>query len=117
MNSKTFPKSGRRAIVAAIAVLAPLALANAAELNLSAIGNHVQAPTPGAITPSFDRSQYEQLNLSAIGATIWVAKRGAQGPLRSDGRDPASAQDQAQWQAADRELQARLGPVGGNGTN
>ena len=117
MKHATFPKSGRRSVIALLAILAPFSLATAGELNLSAIGNHFQEPTAGATTPTVDMSRYEKLNLSAIGDTAWVAKRGAEGPRRSDAADQAALQEKAQWEAANRDLQARLGSVGGNGTN
>jgi hypothetical protein len=62
-----------------------------------------------------ERSGYEKLNLSAIGETVWVpVVRGAQGPLREGPVDSAVA---AKLQAAERDLNMRLGPVGGRGTS
>lgn len=115
MRTKSFLPSRRGLILAALAVLAPLGLAHAGELNLSAIGEHFQEPTPGATTPSFDSSQYEKLNLSAIGDSAWVRKaRGAEGPMRGDSLDSSPHPD---WQAIDRDVRMRLGSVGGAGTN
>lgn len=110
MNSNTIRKSARGALVAAVAILAPYGLAQAGELNLRHIGEHFP-DSGGSTATAMDMSQYELLNLSAIGEKIWVAKPGAQGPMRID------ADAQAQRDAADRDLRTRLGSVGGYDTN
>ena len=113
---KKFSKSGRGLVVLAVAALASVGIAQAGELNLSAIGNHFP-DSGGGTTMSYDMAQYEKLNLSAIGDTIWVARRGAQGPVRADALDGSADAAKAQWAAADRDIQMRLGSVGGRNTN
>jgi hypothetical protein len=62
----------------------------------------------GGKSPEFDRSQYSMVNLGPLSATLWALKPGAQGPMRDDEADRIAMQN--------RDLESRLGPVGGRNT-
>ena len=64
---------------------------------------------PGGQAPEFDQSQYDKVNLGPLSASIWAPKRGAQGPMRDD-----EASKMAAMQA--RDIENRLGPIGGRNT-
>jgi hypothetical protein len=114
MNKKSISKLGSGVAVAAIASLAMLSTGHAdqlasdkAELGITAINSTIEHSSGGKAA-DFDYSQYNQVNLGPLSATIWAPKRGAQGPMR----DEEASQQQMMW----RDIQSRLGPVGGTNT-
>lgn len=113
MNKKSIFKLGGGAAVAAIASFAMLGTAGADQLatDRAELGITTISPTsfgPGGKAADIDYSMYDKVNLGPLSATIWAPKRGAQGPMR----DEESSQMQMQW----RDLQSRLGPIGGVNT-
>ena len=77
MKEKSLMRSGRGILIAAIATLAPLGVANA-ETNLFAI-----KVSDTTTAPTLDRSQYDKLEF--LGNVQWIPKsRGAEGPMRSE---------------------------------
>jgi hypothetical protein len=87
MKLRSLFKFGRGIIAVAFASLAPIGVAHA---DFYVLGNVVSEPAAGSTAPIMDRSQYDKLDI--LGNVQWVPNsRGAQGPLRSDSLDQASA--------------------------
>lgn len=63
---------------------------------------------PGSRAQEIDLTMYQKVNLGSVNATIYALKPGAQGPLRDSDAEAAAAH----W----RDIDARLGPVGGRNT-
>lgn len=55
-----------------------------------------------------DESQYDKVNLGPLSASLMAPKRGAQGPMRDD--------DAKKLEMQMRDIEARLGPIGGRDT-
>ena len=79
------------------------------------VGTDFQAVASNAkMSTAADYSGYEKLNLSVLGNTAWVPKRGAAGPIRTETPDQSAAAAQAEAQT--RQLEMNLGPIGGRNT-
>jgi len=113
MQEKSLTKSGPGIIALALAALVPAGVAHAAwtdtpgESGISATGYFSNFGT-GANSPEINMALYDKVNLGPLSATVLVAKPGAQGPMRDDRADMVAAQY--------RDIEGRLGPVGGNHT-
>lgn len=114
MKNKSMFKLGSGLAVAAVASFAVAGAARAdqlasdkAELGVTAINSTIGA-SHGMRAGDMDYSQYEKVNLGPLSATLWAPKRGAQGPMRDD----MASEQQTPW----RDIQSRLGPIGGVNT-
>lgn len=113
MNKKSIPQLAG-GIAAAIAFFAmPAAMAdqmssNKLEQGVTAI-NSPDYFGPASKAGDVDTSMYQPVNLGSLSASIWTPKAGAQGPMRDD---EETAKQQMIW----RDIESRLGPIGGHNT-
>jgi len=113
MKEKIISNLGRGIAVTAFATFGMVGVAHADwssshnEMGVIEPG-HFANLGPGGKSPEFDASQYDKVNLGPLSAVLWAPKPGAQGPMRDD--DAKKLEMQA------RDIDARLGPIGGRNT-
>lgn len=112
MNKKSVsPLAG--GIAAAIALLAMPGVASADRMSTDKFEQGVtviNSPDyfgPASKAADIDNSMYDRVNLGSLSATLWAPKAGAQGPMRDD---EETTRQQMLW----RDIDARLGPIGGH---
>lgn len=109
-NKSVLKLGGAAAVLVASFALPGVARADMINANaeLGILGTDFSAPVSGAKAPEFDSSQYEKVNTGPLSSTLWAPKRGAQGPMR----DESTKQQEMLW----KDIESRLGPVGGRNT-
>jgi hypothetical protein len=113
MTTKTNTKIGYSIAVSVLTAVATIGVAHAdwtnapGEGGISASGYFSNFGTAGK-SPEIDHSKYDKVNLGPLSSSISVLKAGAQGPLRDAHADQVAAQL--------RDIESRLGPVGGRNT-
>lgn len=113
MKEKLISTLGRGLAITALATLGAVSTAHAGwndyygETGISGSGYFTHLGSGGQ-SAQFDASQYSAVNLGPLSAALWAPKPGAQGPMRDEHASMKAMQD--------REIQSRLGPIGGRGT-
>lgn len=100
----------------AVALLAAIGTTGAAQAGWTDQAGEGGISTPGYFSnfgsggrsPEIDMSMYDKVNLGPLSSSVYAPKAGAQGPLRDKDAEVAAAQL--------RDIEARLGPVGGRNT-
>lgn len=113
MKETTISVLGRGIAITAFATFGMVSVAHAdwanpyGETGVSGSGyfSNFGSAGSGAMT---DDSQYDKVNLGPLSSSLMAPKRGAQGPMRDD--------DAKKLEMLTRDLEARLGPIGGRGT-
>lgn len=114
MKEKLISTLGRGMAITAFAAFGAVSTAQAGwndhygETGISSPGYFTQLGSGGQYA-QFDSSQHTPINLGGLSATLWAPKPGAQGPMRDEEASMKAMQD--------REIQSRLGSIGGRGTH
>ncbi|HZV53852.1 MAG TPA: hypothetical protein VFF82_02840 [Rhodocyclaceae bacterium] len=113
MRNKTTAKFGYSLAVSILTAIGTIGAAQAGwtdtpgEQGIMAPGYFSNFGNTGK-SPVFDKSQYNRVNLGSLSAEIYALKPGAQGPMRDENSEMIAKQ----W----RDIEGRLGPVGGRNT-
>lgn len=113
MKEKIIGRLGRGIALTAVAAFG---MASVAHADMAKHYNEGGISTPGYFSSmgsgdssaTFDQTQYDQVNLGPLSSTLWAPKRGAQGPIR--GEEPSATT------MLNRDIERRLGPIGGRDT-
>jgi len=113
MKETTISALGRGIAITAFATFGMVSVAHAdwanpyGETGISGSGyfSNFGSAGQGAM---IDDSQYDKVNLGPLSASLMAPKRGAQGPMRDD--------DAKKLEMQTRDIEARLGPIGGRDT-
>lgn len=113
MKKQIFAKIGCGVALGAFASLGLIGTAHAdwsnphSETGISSTG-YFSNFGPGGKAPEYDQSQYDKVQLGSLSATLYAPKAGSMGPMRDEEASMKAKQD--------REIQSRLGPIGGRET-
>jgi len=113
MKNKTTTTLGYSIAVAAITAIGTMGVAQAGwtdapgEEGIMSPGYFTDFGAGGS-APAFDQSLLDKINLGSLDSNLWTPKSGAQGPLRDDGAEALAAHY--------RDIESRLGPIGGRDT-